>query len=104
MIFKEEEKESDDDTEEVPSNVEEEAVPGMSLKPVTKTTTVRVVDPKDRKNINRAAVAELHRSKAFKAKERIKAKKQSTKARFAKGKRVQKKRERFHNPKKITKT
>ena len=81
---------------------EEEEVPGMSLKPVyNNTKTVSVVDPKERKQINKAAVKELVHSKVFKAKERITAKKQSTKARFSRGKKIPKKRDRVHNPKRI---
>ena len=79
----------------------EEELPGMSLKSTPNTRIVSVVDPKERKQINKAAIKELQSSKAFKAKERIRAKKQSTVARFSRGKKLKKKRDRVHNPKKI---
>eukprot|EP00088_Acartia_fossae_P065381 TRINITY_DN8060_c0_g1_i1.p1 TRINITY_DN8060_c0_g1~~TRINITY_DN8060_c0_g1_i1.p1 ORF type:complete len:247 (-),score=79.68 TRINITY_DN8060_c0_g1_i1:21-740(-) len=93
-------KEDNNDEEED----EEDELPGMSLKSKAKpsaSTVSSMVDPKERKQINQAAIKQLHSSKAFKAKERLIAKKQSTKARFAKGKKkLPKKRDRVHNPKK----
>lgn len=91
----------DDDEDEEPTVEEAEEVPGMSLKSAPATRIVSVVDPKERKQINKAAIKELQASKAFKAKERIRAKKQSTVARFSRGKKLKKKRDRVHNPKKI---
>merc|ERR1712071_161164 len=96
---------SDDESdmeEEIQEEVEEEEeLPGMSLKKsALKTTVVSVVDPKERKQINRSAVRALHSSKAFKAQERLLGKKKSTKARFSRGKKLKKKRDRIHHPKK----
>ena len=54
----------------------------MSLKPAA--TEKIVVGSKEKKAINRAAIQQLQKSKAFKAKEKIKAKKQRNANRFKK--------------------
>merc|ERR1711915_431127 len=76
--------ESDEKEDESKSDEEEdtEEVPGMSLKPAS--TEKVVIGSKEKKAINRAAVQQLQKSKAFKAKERIKAKKQRNANRFKK--------------------
>ena len=61
---------------------EEEEVPGMSMK--TATVEKVVIGTKEKKAINKAAVRELQKSRAFKAKERIKAKKQRNESKFKK--------------------
>jgi len=83
-----------DTTEEVEESEEEEEeeeveeVPGMSLKPSkneTETETEKVViGTKERKALNRAAIKKLQESKAFKTKEKLKAKKQRNASRFKK--------------------
>merc|ERR1719362_2011250 len=74
---------SEDEDEEAED--EEEEVPGMSLKKKEEVVPFKVGD-KERKAINRLAVSQLHKSKAFKAKEALKAKKQRNAARWKKGK------------------
>ena len=74
----EEEEESDEEDHEE----DEEELPGMSLKPASVEKVV--IGSKERKAINRASIKELQTSKAFQAKERIKAKKQRNAARFKK--------------------
>jgi len=76
--------ESDEEEEESKSDEEDnsEEVPGMSLKPAA--TEKIVVGSKEKKAINRAAIQQLQKSKAFKAKEKIKAKKQRNANRFKK--------------------
>merc|ERR1712130_913180 len=76
--------ESDEEEDENKSEEEEdtEEIPGMSLKPAS--TEKVVIGSKEKKAINRAAVQQLQKSKAFKAKERIKAKKQRNASRFKK--------------------
>ena len=61
---------------------EEEEVPGMSMK--TAAVEKVVIGTKEKKAINKAAVRELQKSRAFKAKERIKAKKQRNESKFKK--------------------
>ena len=72
------EESNEDDSEEEKT----EEVPGMSLK--QSNTEKIVIGSKEKKNINRAAVKELQKSKAFKAKEKIKAKKQRNANKFKK--------------------
>ena len=74
----EEEEESDEEDHEE----DEEELPGMSLKPASVEKVI--IGSKERKAINRASIKELQTSKAFQAKERIKAKKQRNAARFKK--------------------
>ena len=74
----EEEEESDEEDQDE----DEEELPGMSLKPASVEKVV--IGSKERKAINRASIKELQTSKAFQAKERIKAKKQRNAARFKK--------------------
>eukprot|EP00088_Acartia_fossae_P024098 TRINITY_DN25074_c0_g1_i1.p1 TRINITY_DN25074_c0_g1~~TRINITY_DN25074_c0_g1_i1.p1 ORF type:complete len:225 (+),score=53.48 TRINITY_DN25074_c0_g1_i1:46-720(+) len=93
------ESDGEDGTDEDVASDEE--LPGMSLKPSRKKDPelVNVVDNKEKKAINRAAVKQLQSSKAFKANQKIKSKKQSKEARFGR-KKLKKKRDRLHNPKK----
>ena len=77
----------DDEKSETESESEEEEeaaeeVPGMSLKP-TEVKKV-VIGSKEKKAINKAAMEQLHKSKAYKSKERMKAKKQKTASRWKK--------------------
>ena len=74
----EEEEESDEEDQDE----DEEELTGMSLKPASVEKVV--IGSKERKAINRASIKELQTSKAFQAKERIKAKKQRNAARFKK--------------------
>ena len=74
--------EEDNGAEEDSSEEEEEEVPGMSMK--TAAVEKVVIGTKEKKAINKAAVRELQKSRAFKAKERIKAKKQRNESKFKK--------------------
>ena len=71
----EEESEEEEETEEVP---------GMSMKPSRQDTEKIVVGTKERKALNRAAVKKLQESKAFKTKEKLRAKKQRNASRHMK--------------------
>ena len=73
------EEEEEDDSSEDES---EEEVPGMSMKSATVEKVV--IGTKEKKAINKAAVRELQKSKAFKAKERMRAKKQRNESKFKK--------------------
>ena len=76
----EEEEDSDDDEEE--GTVKEEEVPGMSLEaPAVEKV---LIGSKERKSLNKAAMEQLHNSKAFKTKERMKAKKQRNSSKWKK--------------------
>jgi len=79
---------SEDDDDEEAGEGEEEEVPGMSMKKKKEGQEVVPfkVGEKERKAINRLAVSQLHKSKAFKAKEALKAKKQRNASRWKKGK------------------
>merc|ERR1712004_863783 len=94
-----------DDTseEEEDENEEEEEVPGMSLKQKKAKQVVPFqVGEKEKKAINRMAVNQLHKSKAFKAKEALKAKKQRNASRWKKGKKEGKRKQhakKFAKPK-----
>ena len=81
---KDEEEEDDSEEEEEQEDVVEEELPGMSLDapPVEKV----LIGSKEKKALNKAAMSQLHKSKAFKAKERMKAKKQRTASRWKKNK------------------
>ena len=72
--------EEEDSSEE--ESEEEEEVPGMSMKPAAVEKVV--IGTKEKKAINKAAVRELQKSKAFKAKERMRAKKQRNESKFKK--------------------
>jgi len=74
------EEEEEDSSEE--ESEEEEEVPGMSMKPAAVEKVV--IGTKEKKAINKAAVRELQKSKAFKAKERMRAKKQRNESKFKK--------------------
>merc|ERR1712150_279847 len=63
---------------------EAEEVPGMSMKPSRTDVEKVVIGTKERKAINRAAVKKLQESKAFKTKERLRAKKQRNASRHMK--------------------
>ena len=103
MFFFKDDEESEE--EDIELEAEEEELPGMSLKKTPSvqqnTKVISVIDPKERKQINKTALQELQKSKVFKAQGRLKAKKMSKDARFAKGRKMKKKRDRIHNPKKI---
>ena len=73
--WRKDEETADTDSEEEEEIGATEEVPGMSLKPAAEVKKV-TVGTKEKKAINKAAMAKLHSSKAFKDKERIKAKKQ----------------------------
>merc|ERR1712241_262268 len=75
------EEESESEDEEI-EEAEEAELPGMDLKqkPAEKKEKV-YLDAKERKSINKSAIKMLHTSKAFKAKEKIKAKKMRNSAR-----------------------
>ena len=108
---------SSEDGEE--SEEDEEEVPGMSLKKKEEEVVPFKVGDKERKAINRLyhsirfslftdcvifrmAVSQLHKSKAFKAKEALKAKKQRNAARWKKGKKEGKRKQhakKFAKPK-----
>ena len=72
--------EGEDSSEE--ESEEEEEVPGMSMKPAAVEKVV--IGTKEKKAINKAAVRELQKSKAFKAKERMRVKKQRNESKFKK--------------------
>ena len=74
--------EEEEDRSEEESEEEEEEVPGMSMKPAAVEKVV--IGTKEKKAINKAAVRELQKSKAFKAKERMRAKKQRNESKFKK--------------------
>ena len=76
------EEESEEESEEEEEKTEE--VPGMSMKPSRPDTEKVVIGTTERKAINRAAVKKLQESKAFKTKERLKAKKQRNAGRHMK--------------------
>merc|ERR1712087_113296 len=78
------EEESEDESEEEEEEEETEEVPGMSMKPSQPETEKVVIGTKERKAINRAAVKKLQESKAFKTKERLRAKKQRNASRHMK--------------------
>jgi len=95
---------ADDSSEDEEEETEdEEEVPGMSLKKKKEEEVVPFkVGDKERKAINRMAVSQLHKSKAFKAKEALKAKKQRNAARWKKGKKEGKRKQhakKFAKPK-----
>lgn len=71
--------ESDDDDDQ-----KQEEMPGMSL--TAPEVNHVVIGCKEKKALNRAAMNQIHKSKAFKAQERIKAKKQRNMNRFKKKK------------------
>ena len=73
-----------EEEEEVDSSEDEseEEVPGMSMKSATVEKVV--IGTKEKKAINKAAVRELQKSKAFKAKEKMRAKKQRNESKFKK--------------------
>ena len=77
------ENENESEGEEVEEE-EEEELPGMSLKPLQPDTEKVVIGTKDKKAINRAAMKKLQESKAYKIKEKLKAKKQRNANRFKK--------------------
>ena len=85
-----EEEESSDDEEE-----DKEEVPGMSLKKEEETVEKQLVDPREKKNINKTAIKQLQGSKVFKAKERLKAKKNRRESKF--GRKTNKKKPFFPN-------
>ena len=76
--------ENEDESEGEQEEEEEEELPGMSLKPSEPATEKVVIGTREKKAINRAAVKKLQESKAYKIKERIKAKKQRNANRFKK--------------------
>merc|ERR1712243_39037 len=83
--------EDQDSTEEVEEEEEiEEEMPGMSMKAKAPEVVPVKIGIKEKKAINRAAISQLHKSKAFKTKEALKAKKQRNAARFKKEKKSSK--------------
>ena len=82
--WRNEDEEDNSEEEEEEEEVTEEEVPGMSLE--TPAVEKVMIGSKERKAVNKAAMAQLHNSKAFKAKERMKAKKQRTASRWKKNK------------------
>merc|ERR1712130_1096870 len=80
---KDEEEEHSEDEEKEEEETEEE-MPGMSLDNPSVETVM--IGSKERKAVNKAALTQLHKSKAFKAKERMKAKKQRNASRWKKNK------------------
>ena len=77
------EDESEEESEEEEEEKTEE-VPGMSMKPSRPDIEKVVIGTKERKALNRAAVKKLQESKAFKTKERLRAKKQRNASRHMK--------------------
>jgi len=73
----------------------------LKQKPAEKKEKV-YLDAKERKSINKSAIKMLHTSKAFKAKEKIKAKKMRNSARYGKI-RSKSKRAKHHNSNKQVK-
>jgi len=78
------EDESEEESEEEEKEEETEEVPGMSMKPSRPDTEKVVIGTKERKALNRAAVKKLQDSKAFKTKEKLRAKKQRNASRHMK--------------------
>ena len=76
------EEESEEESEQEEEETEE--VPGMSMKPSRQDTEKVVIGTKERKALNRAAVKKLQESKAFKTKEKLRAKKQRNASRHMK--------------------
>jgi ribosomal RNA-processing protein 17 len=93
---------SDSSEDEEEDDDAEEEVPGMSMKKKKTEEVVAVqIGAREKKAICKVAVAELHKSKAFKAKEAVKAKKQRNAARWKKGKKATKRKnhaKKFQNP------
>ena len=85
---KEEQSDDSEESHEAEDDQEEE-VPGMSMKE-PKVEKV-IVGTKEKKALNKAAMQELQRSKAFRAKERMKAKKQRSASKFHNKKTLSKK-------------
>ena len=76
------EEESED--EEVEEEEVEDELPGMSLKPIQEEKVKVTIGNEDRKALNRSALKKLQESKAYKIKEKLKAKKQRNASRFKK--------------------
>merc|ERR1712059_72262 len=93
--LKKAEESEDEDQEEDKDVSEDEELPGMSLKPSTAKVATDLLSLKEKKSLNKAAVSKLHNSKAYKDKERIKAKKQRNAARFKRGKKSMSKRDKY---------
>ena len=74
-----EEESEDEEVEEV-----EDELPGMSLKPIQEEKVKVTIGNEDRKALNRSALKKLQESKAYKIKEKLKAKKQRNASRFKK--------------------
>ena len=81
---KEEEEEEESADEEEEEEDAEEELPGMSLKESKKDTEKIIIGTKERKAMNRASIKKLQESKAYKIKEKLKAKKQRNASRFRK--------------------
>merc|ERR1711874_202182 len=76
--------ESEEEEEEDQEEEETEEVPGMSMKPSRPEIEKLVIGTRERKALNRAAVKKLQDSKAFKTKEKLRAKKQRNASRHMK--------------------
>ena len=83
-LHQEEGSEEESEEEEEEEEEEGEEVPGMSMKPSLQDTEKVVIGTKERKALNRAAVKKLQESKAFKTKEKLRAKKQRNASRHMK--------------------